>query len=612
MPPGALPSTRPRRPLAGYLESHEISGHPRHPVRADDACGGRGAVDRTYATRRQRLILVALIGAAAALRLWGIQFGFPLVSNFYIRPDESLLIVPALRFFDWNGDPHFYVYPALMITLNAMLFHGSFAIASALGSAAPTLAADFAADPSRYFLLARLVAATAGTATVPIVFAFGRRVGGASTGLLAAALFATAPLAVRDAHFGVTDTPLAFFAAGTILAVMRYLQTREGRDAAAAGMLLGLAAGTKYPGVLLLPIVIGAIVSASAWRRQALQHIVLAVALAAVAFAATNPRVASGSPKALAEIRAILTAKVNTAAAADAPADTGGAFAPLRYGPGMLPGVGFAVLALFRRQRAARAPTVLLAAAALVFLLPSLATAERPYRYAVPAIPFLAALAGHGIGALRSIPPVLLGRTLMWLAAIGTLAPGAWASAQIDHLLAQEDTRTLAGRWIAEHVPATMPIVIWGGAPECEPQIHETPTSLRRRIDYVWRMYRGSGARVAELYDIIMRMLSVQGHEVYRNDAQVNAPLLCVVRPSYPLPNPSCPRPSGADSADPYKGESVRSVRFESVPTTMSDAGIDAVDAFFLPLDHLAAVSRPGPNLDIRIIKRSESPHPTR
>ena len=55
----------------------------------------------------ERRWLALVLAGGALLRFWGLNFGFPLRSNFYVRPDESLLVQAAVLFFEKACDPQF-------------------------------------------------------------------------------------------------------------------------------------------------------------------------------------------------------------------------------------------------------------------------------------------------------------------------------------------------------------------------------------------------------------------------------------------------------------------------------------------------------------------------
>jgi 4-amino-4-deoxy-L-arabinose transferase-like glycosyltransferase len=107
-------------------------------------------------------------------------------------------------------------------------------------------------------LAARAAVATLGVATVCLLFVVGRSLAGRLAGFGAALLYATAPLAVVAAHDFKEDTPLAFWLTVQIYFLVRYLRDAHSRDLFLAAGALGAAMGTKYPGVIGVPLLAGA------------------------------------------------------------------------------------------------------------------------------------------------------------------------------------------------------------------------------------------------------------------------------------------------------------------------------------------------------------------
>jgi len=562
---------------------------------------------------RSRTALFAIVIGGFALRIYGLDFGLPLLSNFYIRPDETLIVVPAVRMSESGGDPGFFVYPALLIHLCALLFQAWFHVLRLLAlTEAPDLALHFAQNPSGYFLLARTVSAVAGTLTIPIVYAIGKRLLPVKGGLLAALLFAVAPLAVRDAHFAVTDTALTLLATASVYMLLRRLD-RSGNSAvrnwvACAG-LLGLAASTKYTALLLGPAV-GWVLLVRGFR-QPLRRTALDVAVMCLvpsaAFASLNAH-------ALIHHQQTATGLLETlhvlywSQPGDAAWSLGSAarqvLLPLTHGAGLTVGLAAALVGLvvLARDASARRSLAVIVAVLAGFLGALLLFRHPvPYRYLLPALPLLAVLAAKGAlvvcHAVRR--PALAAPVILVL-----VVPPAWDSVRLDVLLAEPDTRSLAGQWIRAHVPPTVPVVVLGG-PECEPQILETVSSLERRSAYVKSLYgEASGTFISQIYALQQRGAagrSRAGHEVFRNPAPgaVAAPRVLVVTPAHPLSMANV----DVVILSAYSGRVVEEIRFESLPADETGFEFDAIDAFFLPWTGLSRVARPGPNLRLRLVE---------
>ncbi len=147
-------------------------------------------------TRRDWFTVAAIVCVALALRVWGLTFGMPLFSNYYVRPDESLIVEPALRL---GQDPRFFFYPALMAWITGVAA-ATWRVATSLVTSPP--------DLTTYFLIARVTSAVCGALAVWPTYDVALKWSNRAGAITAASLLALSPLAVRESHYGVTDTLL--------------------------------------------------------------------------------------------------------------------------------------------------------------------------------------------------------------------------------------------------------------------------------------------------------------------------------------------------------------------------------------------------------------------
>jgi 4-amino-4-deoxy-L-arabinose transferase-like glycosyltransferase len=94
----------------------------------------------------------------------------------------------------------------------------------------------------------------AGWATIPSIWWIGRRWFSPQTGIIAAIVLASHEYHAAYSRTALTDVPLTFFLLWAVHWFWRALRTGAARDAAAAGILTGLAMWTKYNGWLPLAI----------------------------------------------------------------------------------------------------------------------------------------------------------------------------------------------------------------------------------------------------------------------------------------------------------------------------------------------------------------------
>ena len=175
---------------------------------------------------------------AAGLRVAGIDAGLPLIFN----GDEVYVVEHALAITPTDLNPHAFFYGSLPFYLLKLVM----VVASVFNGSAPGL--------SDYYLLSRLTSAAFGTATVFLVFVFGKRIANTGIGLLSAAIFAFSPLAVQLSHYATVDSMMGFWSALSLVGMLVWLKG-DPRGLYFASLSAGLAIATKYnAAVLLVPL----------------------------------------------------------------------------------------------------------------------------------------------------------------------------------------------------------------------------------------------------------------------------------------------------------------------------------------------------------------------
>jgi hypothetical protein len=405
----------------------------------------------------------------------------------------------------------------------------------------------------------------------------------------------------------VTDVPSVFFQTAVVWFALRYLdcdQRTSRREFWVAAAALALSMTTKYAGLLLASVPASAVVLRAArtgepipWRRLA------GAALAiAIFFVAVNPYLFLDFGKASREIWSILVVLYLWQPGDPAwtlPAAVGQIVVPHRNGCGGWPGLSLALLgigyALWKRdwRLSLIAQPVL---STFLVLLPFQHSV--PHRYLLPALPGIAVLSVALLAwVARRYRAVALSVGVLLL-----VAPEAWTATRFVRLLAMEDTRTLAGRWIQALVPRQTPIV-WLGGPECEPQFVESPASIGRRIQFAYRRYGPvSGAIVSAPYRLMKQAIErrgLSGWEVFRNPpgAEMPSSEFVLVTPEYPLRMARYTLPVPSESLEPLGTPVVFPSLAEGVQGGLE---LDQIDAWFLPFRPLDRVLRPGPGLRIQ------------
>ncbi len=128
-------------------------------------------------------------------------------------------------------------------------------------------------DYDNIVLVGRTMSGILDALTILFVFLLARRLFGTTPGLIAAALFAMAPLAIQHAHFWVTDSWLTFFMAAGLYFCVRAAQDGKVLDFSLAGLALGLGLASKLTALTLAPVIgMAALVQlwpiVDAWRRE--------------------------------------------------------------------------------------------------------------------------------------------------------------------------------------------------------------------------------------------------------------------------------------------------------------------------------------------------------
>lgn len=448
-------------------------------------------------TRTPTLILGAILLAGLGLRLWGITFGLPHVRA---RPDELFVIGAAVGMHGGDANPHFFDYPGLYLYLVAGLYAAFYGIGRLTGrfTSAEMFVTSFREAWTPYFLIPRVTAALLGTATVAIVYGIGAILLTRTAGLVSALFMAFAFLHVRDSHYATTDVPMTFFVMCAVLAATRVQRHRRASDAWLAGILAGCATSTKYNAVFVT-LVLAAVEALHAWElrrewRRILRetHIFRMAAGCILIFAATNPYLFLDFTNAWKQLSGLA---MQNEAGMTPPELLGRGWTyhlpnSLRHGLG-LPLLTTALAGLV--WMAARKPAVALVLA--VFPVAYYAVVGMGHnvfvRYMIPVLPFLCLFAAYAVTELAGVlARASLARREPLIAGALSLAivmPTAASSIQFDYLLAQDDNRNIAGRWVQQQVALGSSIYTAGNLyGHLQLEVRGKPPNYRY-FDFDWR-----------------------------------------------------------------------------------------------------------------------------
>jgi len=530
--------------------------------------------------RAHTVILGCVLAVAAAVRFWGIGFGLPHV---HARPDELLIVSTALGFFTGNLNPHFFDYAALYIyILFALLvvYYGWSRLAGWSTSAAHFVGGTHGRWPM-FYLIGRGVNAIFGTLTVLWVYRIGRALFDQSIGLAAAIFLSLAFLHVRDSHYATTDVTMTLLVMCAMLSLVRLHQDRRARHAWSAAIYAGLAMGTKYNAALLaLPMVIVELFHA--WpRRRDLRALVRETYLPLMAvvmtgtFLATSPYLLLDYQKALQDFRALQ----ESMSVGMTPPELLGSGWIYHFRFSLVHGLGIplllaSILGIGVTARRDPKAALLLGAFPAAYYLVAGASANVFVRYMIPIVPFLCLFAAVAVDAisLAAARATGLRQGVVGLAlVIAIVAPSAWSVLQFDRILAREDSRVIAAKWVVENVPFGSSVYTTGnmyGHPPLEDRINPK----YRLIGYD---YRGNNF-------------------IEKSRPFTQSPDWIIVQRSA-LPYSHIPQ--RVLDMLPSEYRLVHVVRAVDLDTPGNV--YDIQDAFYLPYGGFKGVRRPGPNLEI-------------
>ena len=400
--------------------------------------------------RQSTLTLVAILAIAAVLRFWGLGAGLPHAPG-VDEPEVMNRAVAMMKTGDYN--PRFFDYPTLYIYVQLIAATVQFlfgATAGAWRSLDEVTAADF-------YFWGRAVTAVLGTLTVLLVYLAGMR-WGTRHALFAATLMAVLPMHVRESHYVLTDVPATFFVALTFVLTLRAAELETSRAFLWAGIAAGLATGTKYTSVMVLPLPLIA-----AWMTLGAKPSRLVAALASIggfflAFLVV-------APYTILDLPGFLNGYAKLAGSYQGTLVEPAWLTYLKHlrnnlhWPALLTVIGGMIFACVR---AIKGPGRVRWAVAVVFPLLYFWFISRQSlvfgRYLLPLLPFICVLAGaaivSGVSLLRRYEIPRRPRTALITAlTVLTLLPPLWTSVTWNRMNARTGTGDLAYHWILENLP---------------------------------------------------------------------------------------------------------------------------------------------------------------
>lgn len=363
----------------------------------------------------------------------------------------------------------------------------------------------FLKDPSLFYSLGRLfLGAAFGTATVWLLYQFGRRFFSERIGIFAALFLAVLPMHVQHSHYIYADIPLTFATTLFFYRVAAWMRKPSFGCALKTGLAFGFAVSVKYTALYFGP----AILLAAFFIREdrvslgRLTTQIFYVGLASVAaYALVSPYTFLDWTNFLSQVAGQSKARSYVG--------------PLHHflyslvgGSGRfwmaltLPGILF-LFKNWRRQAA------VLALACAVYYGVNAGFSQEYARYMMPLLPILALFAAAGIewinlkGARRGIATAVA-----LLALIELAAPSLYS----DHLFTTRDTRTEAAAWFRREVPANSTVVVDNRF--FAPHLYPSRDLIEEK--YEWLKGEESPAKKKRLD---LELLALKGRTTYRTYA---------------------------------------------------------------------------------------------
>ena len=431
------------------------------------------------------IVLPVILLGALIVRLWGINFGLPY--TYFV--DEGYLVYSAFYLGGNLLKPVYYLYAPLVPTL--LLFE--YAVYYGIGHIAGVFSTplqffiSYLSDAFMFFLIGRITMVIVGVAAVWLVNAIGKTFFNARIGLLASFFLAFTFLHVKESHYIKQDILLGFFVLAVFYFALKIFRKGSMKDYLLGGLMFGLAMGTKYQSILMLPVIVlshalsaGKILS---WKLILLGGISLITFLIIHPYFILETIVTLSKTLANAEGTFVFY----TEHLQGRPVWWWYMFEHIPQGIGyplfISSIIGFAVS--FWRAKSKKSYLFIPLLPILFFVTIDFFTKMHFARYAVITLPFFA-LSGaifldFAVGIIKNekIHKILL----VVLAAL-LIAPSFLRTVKFDSLLTKADTRTMAKEWFEDTIDASSKVLVESMAkPEHPSNLNLTLTLDQKSID---------------------------------------------------------------------------------------------------------------------------------
>ncbi|MDI6757062.1 MAG: glycosyltransferase family 39 protein [Endomicrobiia bacterium] len=413
--------------------------------------------------KKQKYIALFLVALAVFLCFWGLNYGLPHLAH----DDEQTFVKRALRFGNGDLNPHYFLYPPLMMYALFFVYGVYYAVCHAAGifSTTTEFAHAYINDPTAVYLLGRGLVAFFAVATVMTLYYRMKKTLSLEAGLFSALILLAFPRFPDSAHIIKSDMMMFLGSAiffGLILDI--YKDGRTSRYAL-AGLALGLTAAAKYNAAVLAPLVILASFlrmreHGSGALRQDLRKslfdpkLLLFVVCVVGGFVLGNPYSVLDFATFRRDIVTILTFT-----ALDEEFGGGGAainyIRVIFYMGGRYPFLGVLCVAGGLAAFVSRKKEMILAAAAVIMVYAMCATLSiQQWHYFIPALPFLVSLGGYAADGIWRVSRSNKAGRIVFIGVFAALIAEPMARASVkNYWFTRPDVRVIAKKWIEDNIP---------------------------------------------------------------------------------------------------------------------------------------------------------------
>jgi tetratricopeptide (TPR) repeat protein len=383
------------------------------------------------------------------------------------------LIIYPLNFLSGDLNPYSFHKPTFhyyLLGLTYLVHYATTVISGSSWDLSRYAAHHYFWDGESLLIWARAVGVLFAIATVWSISRLARAVYGARAGLIAALFLAVSVLHVRQSPLAAVDIPLTFWFVCAMWSAARLCRHERAIDYVLTGALVGLAAGTKYPGAAAGVAVLSAHLLSG--RRPWDQRLWISALVAVISFLATTPY-------ALLDFKTFVTHLLFQAQHAESGrgAATSAWFhhlwSSLPHSIGVL-GLAALPVALALQAFVQRKSEAWVMVAGFLGFLLVVGWGQLAFmRYALPLAALQIVLVSGALASIRAT------RWCVLLVALIAVEP-LYGSARVAHLLGSTDTRSQAASWIENNIAPGSTCCNFGGWAGDPP--------VRTFSDHWWRM----------------------------------------------------------------------------------------------------------------------------